>query len=84
MASLPPRHGAVVSFDPDEGLGLLRSDDGDEYPFHCTRIADGTRIVEQGTASQIMSAPQTDYARNLVAATPRVDAPIPTETGEHA
>jgi ABC-type glutathione transport system ATPase component len=56
--------------------------------FLCHRIAvmRNGRIVEQGSANQIMSAPQTDYARNLVAATPRVDADskLSVEIGEPA
>ena len=30
------------------GLGVVRSDDGAEYPFHCTAIADGTRTIPVG------------------------------------
>ena len=36
--------GTVVAFDEARGLGELESVDGGRYPFHCTRIADGTRI----------------------------------------
>jgi peptide/nickel transport system ATP-binding protein len=56
--------------------------------FLCHRIAvmRNGRIVEQGSANQIMSAPQTDYARNLVVATPRVDADTTNSNriGDHA
>ena len=42
--------GTVVAFDDDEGVGTVRGDDGVERFFHCTRIADGTRTIEAGTA----------------------------------
>jgi cold shock CspA family protein len=43
------REGVVASFDDPRGLGLVRSDDdGTEYPFHCTAIADGTRSIDEG------------------------------------
>ena len=42
------RSGAVVSFDDPRGLGVLVSDDGVEYPFHCANIADGSRQIEVG------------------------------------
>lgn len=40
--------GEVASFDEDAGLGVVRSDDGAEYEFHCTQIADGTRSIAVG------------------------------------
>jgi cold shock CspA family protein len=42
------RDGVVASFDDPRGLGVVRSDDGTEYPFHCTAIADGTRAIDEG------------------------------------
>lgn len=42
--------GTVVTFDEHRGLGEVESADGIRYPFHCTRIADGTRTVEVGAA----------------------------------
>ncbi len=45
------RHRGIVSaFDAPSGLGVVRGDDGVEYPFHCIEIADGTREIEAGTA----------------------------------
>jgi cold shock CspA family protein len=41
--------GVVASFDDPRGLGVVRSDDGVEHPFHCTAIADGTRTIEVGS-----------------------------------
>jgi cold shock CspA family protein len=40
--------GVVASFDDPRGLGVVRSDDGSEFPFHCTAIADGTRAIDEG------------------------------------
>jgi cold shock CspA family protein len=41
--------GVVVEFDEQAGFGIVRSDDGDDHWFHCTRIADGSRMIEPGT-----------------------------------
>ncbi len=52
--------GAVVSFDTAIGLGTIRDQDGDVWPFHCISIADGTRSIDVGaevtfsTAFQVM------------------------------
>jgi cold shock CspA family protein len=37
--------GRVVAFDERRGLGEIESGDGVRYPFHCTRIADGSRTI---------------------------------------
>ena len=42
--------GTVVEFDDPRGLGIVRTDAGVEYPFHCTGIADGTRTIAAGSA----------------------------------
>ena len=42
--------GRVVDFDEHVGLGEVEADDGARYSFHCTRIANGTRTIEVGTA----------------------------------
>jgi len=44
------RTGAVTEFDDPRGLGVVVSDDGVRYPFHCSRIADGTRTIAVGAA----------------------------------
>jgi cold shock CspA family protein len=41
--------GVVVDFDADVGLGVVVSDDGLEIGFHCTQIADGSRLIAVGT-----------------------------------
>ena len=42
--------GVVTSFDEHVGLGLITANDGTEYPFHCTQIANGTRTIALGAA----------------------------------
>ena len=37
--------GRVVTFDERRGLGVIESGDGTRFPFHCTRIADGSRTI---------------------------------------
>jgi cold shock CspA family protein len=41
--------GNVIAFDQAKGYGTARSEDGLEYFFHCTQIADGSRFIEVGT-----------------------------------
>ncbi|HUZ09577.1 MAG TPA: hypothetical protein VMU76_05350 [Acidimicrobiales bacterium] len=41
--------GIVESFDPDRGLGSVVDPSGRTLPFHCTAIADGTRLIDVGT-----------------------------------
>jgi CspA family cold shock protein len=43
------REGKVRSFDAPRGLGVVVDDEGVDYRFHCTAIADGTRTIEPGT-----------------------------------
>lgn len=40
--------GRVTDFDEHRGYGTVRADDGREYFFHCTAIADGTRTIGVG------------------------------------
>ncbi len=40
--------GTVASFDKAAGLGVITSNDGGAFPFHCTAIADGSRDIEVG------------------------------------
>jgi len=50
MARTTQHAGVVTAFDDAVGLGVVRSDDGAELPFHCTSIADGTRSIPEGAA----------------------------------
>ncbi len=43
-------NGTVTAFDERRGLGTIRGDDGREYPFHSTRIADGSRTIALNAA----------------------------------
>jgi CspA family cold shock protein len=40
--------GVVASFDEPVGIGVVTGEDGRDYPFHCTQIADGTRTIPSG------------------------------------
>ena len=42
--------GSVAEFDDRRGLGVIRTEGGGEYPFHCTAMADGTRTIATGAA----------------------------------
>lgn len=44
--------GTVAEFDEPKGYGTVRSDDGQSFFFHCTQIADGTRVIEVGAVVQ--------------------------------
>ena len=50
-------HGRVETFDFKRGLGEIRGADDRVYPFHCTRIADGTREIPVGVAVEFSVAP---------------------------
>jgi cold shock CspA family protein len=49
--------GRVESFDSRRGLGEVRGADDRIYPFHCTKIADGTREIPVGVAVEFTVAP---------------------------
>lgn len=49
--------GTVVAFDERRGLGEIESTDGARYPFHCTRIADGSRTIEVQAAVEFEIVP---------------------------
>jgi cold shock CspA family protein len=38
-------NGVVAAFDERRGLGEIDGADGVRYPFHCTRITDGSRTI---------------------------------------
>jgi cold shock CspA family protein len=42
-------NGTVSTFDERRGLGTITGRDGHEYPFHATRLANGTRTIAVGT-----------------------------------
>jgi cold shock CspA family protein len=48
--------GTVVAFDERRGLGEIESE-GEHYPFHCTAVADGSRVVSVGAEVEFVVAP---------------------------
>jgi cold shock CspA family protein len=40
--------GVISSFDEPRGLGTVQSSTGEELPFHCTAVTDGTRTISVG------------------------------------
>ena len=51
------KEGMVAAFDSKRGLGEIKGADGRAYPFHCTKIADGTREIPVGVAVEFTVAP---------------------------
>ncbi|MDQ1567375.1 MAG: cold shock protein [Actinomycetota bacterium] len=51
------REGTVAAFDSRRGLGEIEGEDNRAYPFHCTKIADGTREIPVGAAVEFRVAP---------------------------
>jgi hypothetical protein len=55
-----PRLGRVVSYDAERGLGLVAEDgspSGCSHRFHCTAIADGSRMIAGGASVGFVLAP---------------------------
>lgn len=50
VVALSDGRGVIAAFDDPRGIGIVRRDDGTEYPFHCTAIVDGTRTIALGEA----------------------------------
>ena len=67
---LGAQQGSVVEFDDPRGLGTVRSDEGVEYPFHCTAVADGTRTIEVGTRVCFLVVPWHQGRYEAVALSP--------------
>jgi hypothetical protein len=44
--------GVIESFDDRRGDGVLLSDDGERFYFHCVSIANGTRHIEPRVRAQ--------------------------------
>ncbi len=49
--------GVVAAFDDPRGIGTITRDDGTDYDFHCTAIADGTRTIAIGARVTFSVAP---------------------------
>jgi cold shock CspA family protein len=66
------RRGVVESFDEHEGSGTVADATSfGVWPFHCTRIADGSRTVAVGTAVTYRIEPGP-YGIEAVAVAPTV------------
>jgi cold shock CspA family protein len=52
-----PQRGRVTEFDAHRGVGVVRAADGTDYPFHCTRIADDSRVIEVDTPVEFTVIP---------------------------
>ena len=63
--------GTVVAFDAHRGLGELEDENGRRYPFHCTRIADGSRDIPVGVKVEFILAPGPLGRWEAVAIRPR-------------
>jgi hypothetical protein len=46
---LRTRRGKVASFDVEVGVGEVVSADGEVFPFHCTAIEGGSRVIASDT-----------------------------------
>lgn len=57
VAAGAAKEGKVIAFDSKRGLGEIQGDDDRTYPFHCTKIADGTREIPVGIAVEFTVAP---------------------------
>lgn len=57
MRGRPGLRGTVTTFDDPRGIGVVTADDGAEFPFHCTAVADGSRRVDEGTAVSFVVRP---------------------------
>lgn len=76
---LTPRTGTVETFDDHVGSGTVR-DRGDDrtWWFHCTRIADGSRVIAPGTEVRFVVSPgPTGLEAVDVAADPDPTATVP-------
>ncbi len=65
------RTGVVASFDDPRGIGVVRGDDGADYPFHCSAIADGTRQIDEGVTVRFEVVPGRQGHWEAAAITPR-------------
>lgn len=44
----------VTAFDGHAGLGEIRGDNGENVPFHCVAIADGSRNIDVGATVEFV------------------------------
>ena len=66
--------GTVAWFDEAGGYGAVEGDGGEQWFFHCTAIADGSRTIEVGPRCASRSSPGTwDASRHVRAWRPDLD-----------
>ena len=53
-SSTSARRGHVTEFDAQRGLGVVTTDDGTAFPFHCTQIVDDSRVVDVGAVVEFV------------------------------
>ncbi len=56
MTSSSRLTGSVTQFDSRRGLGEITDDSGQEWPFHCAVIADGSRMISVGQSVSFTTA----------------------------
>ena len=44
-----PVKGTIREFDSQRGIGALKSENNEEFAFHCVSISDGSRHIEVGS-----------------------------------
>ncbi|MCY3578139.1 MAG: cold shock domain-containing protein [bacterium] len=66
-----PLAGAVSRFDDTTGWGVVEAQNGVAYPFHCTAIADGSRMIEPGIAVTFHLTPGHRGVWEAAGVTPR-------------
>jgi cold shock CspA family protein len=64
-------NGVVSSFDDAAGLGTIAADDGSTLAFHCTAIADGSRVIAVDTPVTFEVAPARNGTYEASTITPR-------------
>ena len=69
--------GVVAAFDSDRGFGNVRADSGEEWFFHCTAIADGTRTIAVGAAVSFTVVPGRRGRYEATAVAPVTDGSPP-------
>ncbi|CAB4727275.1 MAG: hypothetical protein F2754_11330 [Actinobacteria bacterium] len=57
LPEIAPQRGEVVAYDATAGYGTIRGSDGREWWFHCTAIADGSRLIDVGTVGVFSLVP---------------------------
>jgi cold shock CspA family protein len=63
--------GTVVAFDDHRGWGEVEDEAGRRHPFHCTRIAGGSRTIAVGTPVLFALAPGLPGRWEAVAVRPK-------------